>query len=242
MIVLALMACADVTTVQPLVDARAAEIGVAAAPGVRLGVAAGSLGAWLCSLDQTDLRELAQDPDTGAAVPTLTAPADLAANLAIEAPGTVFWNTATGVTTLSYEGSLDSVQALDIEVVITTPTQAFELSFRDPEGEGYSASATVKGEDCSASPRVSVVLDLDVDDDAIKVVLPQGEGELLDWNSGQFAPQTGTASWSTGSGVDKQSWLADDAEGLEGDAWPGTASSADWSAAATVVIARPDAQ
>ncbi len=237
-----LIACGAPTTVQPLVEARAADLAVQAAPGVRLALASGAFGAWLCSLDQTDLRELAQDPDTGSAVPTLDAPADIAANLGIGASGSVFWNTETGVTTLSYTGSLDSAQALSVDVVVDTPTRDFSVSFRDPAGSEYSAEASVEVEDCAASPRVQVELDLDTggDDEDIRVVLPSSDGELLGWNSGQLAPRSGTASWTTGSGVDRLSWVADDAEDLADQTWPGTASSADWSEPAAVSLARPD--
>jgi hypothetical protein len=240
-ITLFLLACGEPDTVQPLVDARADGIGVSAAPGVRLAVASGALGAWLCSLDQTDLRELAQDPDTGSiAVPTIDAPVDVATNLGIGAAGSVFWNTETGISTMSFTGSLDSAQALTIDVVVETPTRDFEISFRDPDGSEYSAAAQVGVEDCAVSPRVQVELELDDGDDEIRVVLPDSDGEVLEWNSGQFAPRTGTASWSTGSGVSKETWLADDADTLDDGQWPGTASSGDWSAAATVSLSRPD--
>ncbi len=242
MIALLFLACGEPETVQPLVEARAEDVGVAAAPGVRLAVGSGALGAWLCSLDQTDLRELAQDPDTGgAAVPTIDAPADVGANLGVLGAGSVFWNTETGVATMSFTGSLDASQALTIDVVIDTPTREFEVSFRDPDGSAFSASALVAVEDCAASPRVQVELELDDGvGDAVRVVLPDSDGELLEWNSGQLAPRTGTASWSRGSGVSKETWLADDAASLDDAQWPGTASSADWSAAATVSLSRPD--
>ncbi len=240
MIGFVLLSCVQPTTVQPLVDVRASEISDDAAPGIRLAVAAGSLGAWLCSLDQTDLQVMGQDPDTGSSTPTIDAPADFAANLGVSEAGSFFYNNETGVASMSFTGSLDSVQAVTVDVAIGIPTREFTVSYRDPGGSTFVADADVEVEDCSVAPRVSVGLDLEDGNSEIRVVLPDNDGELLAWNSGQLAPRSGTASWSTGSGVDRRTWLSDDAGDLDGDQWPGTAASADWEASVTVSIARPD--
>jgi hypothetical protein len=240
MIILFLVACGVPTTVQPLVDVRASEIAKAAAPGVRLAIASGSLGAWLCSLDQTDLRELGQDPDTGSTLPTIEAPAGFAANLGVIDAGNFFFNNETGVASMTFLGSMNDTQALSVEIEVDTPTREFSIAFRDPEGSPYASAAQVNVEDCAASPRVSVELELDDGTDEVRVVLPDSDGELLVWNSGQLTPRSGTASWSTGSGVTRQTWVGSDAEELVAELWPGRASSADWSADATVSIARPE--
>ena len=248
MIAWILVACATPTTVQPLVAARAEEIGVAAGPGLRLGVAAGSLAAWLCSLEQSDLRELAVEPvgegtDTGGAptwTPTIDAPSGFASNLGVTEPGSYYFNNETGVATMTYLGSLDEGQALSIDVVVDTPTQEFTLLIRAADDGALSATAEVSVDGCAVTPQITVEMDLEDGDQAIRIVLPGSDGVPMEWAPPVFEPRSGTASWSTGTGVNKLNWQADSATELDGALWPGTASSADWASDAAVSIARPD--
>ncbi len=232
------LACDSPGLVQPLVEVRAAELAEDAAVGVRLGLASGSVAAWLCAYDLQDLTELAQ-VDTGGATPELDAPVGVADNLAITEAGVYLFNRETGVAQVSFSGSLDGTRSVVLEAEVVVPTRSFGISLRDPEDGDWTATATAEVEDCTAGPKVSAELDLDEGDVGQRVVLPAPDDDLVEWSTGALLPRSGTLQWTEGTGTQRRTWVSGDAEDVVSYDWPGTGEAADWEEAIAVSFGRP---
>ncbi|MCB9743135.1 MAG: hypothetical protein H6740_11085 [Alphaproteobacteria bacterium] len=212
----ALLGCAPQRgTLQPVVEARAAELADLASPDARVVAAAGGLVAAVCGYDLPFWRE-----ESGGA---LALEPELMALLGLPDGGEVLHDGATGEVLVRWPSATpyageDSIVTLEV----SRAGEAYVLTIVPQEGSASMATVRASVEACGE--QATLTLSASLPDDA-EARLPFGEG-LATWSlDGDPLPQSGALRWAVDSGV----VISEDASLIEGVTWPAEASHQDWS-------------
>lgn len=214
-------------TLQALVNARAEQVAKDAELGTRLALASGAMAAELAAYDiafwlQMEDQELSVHPSVEEV-------------LALEGPGTVSVDQATGAVRIAWEGvefTPESFGRVELDMLRPQTTAVLRMEQEAGEPPGISVEGRYALRQDADSSSVSGSLVLRLADREQEVILPTAEESQLVWNpEGGFWPVAGQFAWNENwENADRSlEALAVDQARPKDLVWPVVVRAEDWS-------------